>query len=131
MISTERLDADLIIALQACPTAVHDRVDVWLTDLRFDHEAVPIPSLVIHGTADASIPIGVSGQRTLVSVDGISSVISLRRVRPLVNGCGRNVIDQEIADRSAITPPQRSVMTVETASSITAATSRGCDSNDM
>jgi non-heme chloroperoxidase len=62
--SKEKLAADFIVAANASPIAVHDCVDVWLTDLRKDHEAVSIPSLVIHGTADVSIPFEASGKRT-------------------------------------------------------------------
>jgi non-heme chloroperoxidase len=76
-VSKQKLDADFIVASQASPIAIHDCVDVWLTDLRADHEAIQIPSLVIHGTADVSIPIEASGQRTalypnhsLVAVEG-------------------------------------------------------------
>jgi non-heme chloroperoxidase len=64
VISQKKLDADFVVASQVSPTAIHDCVEVWFTDLRSDHEAVNIPSLVIHGTADASVPIEVSGERT-------------------------------------------------------------------
>ena len=63
-LSSEKLRADFLLACQAAPTAVHDCVDVWLNDLREDHESVHISNLVIHGTADVSIPIEASGKRT-------------------------------------------------------------------
>lgn len=76
-ISKEKLSADLIIAYQAGPAAVHDCIAAWLTDLRQDHETIKIPTLVIHGTADASTPIEVTGRRTalypntkLITIEG-------------------------------------------------------------
>jgi pimeloyl-ACP methyl ester carboxylesterase len=63
-ISKEKISADLTIAYQAAPQAVHDCIAAWLTDLRRDHESIGIPTLVIHGTADASAPIDATGRRT-------------------------------------------------------------------
>ena len=39
-----------------------------MTDFRDDLKAVTVPTLVIHGEADAIVPIEGSGQRTLSAV---------------------------------------------------------------
>jgi len=64
VIGKEKLSADFIAASQASPIATHDCVPVWLTDLRQDHEAIAIPTLVIHGTDDPGAPIEITGART-------------------------------------------------------------------
>ena len=64
VIGKDKLSADFIAASQASPIATHDCVPVWLTDLRQDHEAIAIPTLVIHGTDDPGAPIEITGART-------------------------------------------------------------------
>jgi len=63
LISKAKLDADQVTAAQASAIAVHDTVNVWLADIRSDHERIDIPTLVIHGTADKSAPIEITGMR--------------------------------------------------------------------
>jgi non-heme chloroperoxidase len=71
VISKEKLDLDFITASQASPIATHDCVPVWLTDLRRDHEAISIPTLVIHGTDDPGAPIEITGARTALYPNSI------------------------------------------------------------
>jgi len=63
LISQVKLDADQMTATQASAIAVHDTVNVWLADVRADHDKIDIPTLVIHGTADKSAPIEITGMR--------------------------------------------------------------------
>ncbi|KGN36100.1 alpha/beta fold hydrolase [Knoellia subterranea] len=59
--------ADLDAAL-AC---IHS----WLTDFTDDIAAITVPTLVIHGDADAIVPLEVSGQRTHEQVRGSELVV--------------------------------------------------------
>ena len=54
----------LSLALQSEQTAALACMDSWLTDFRDDLAKASIPTLVIHGDADAIVPIQVSGQLT-------------------------------------------------------------------
>lgn len=52
------------MAMMASPKATLDCVDAFgKTDLRPDMAAFDIPTLVVHGTADATVPMGVSGRK--------------------------------------------------------------------
>jgi non-heme chloroperoxidase len=63
-VSSETLDANFQIAVNASAIATHDCVSTWTTDLRSDHGAISLPTLVIHGTADASAPFALTARRT-------------------------------------------------------------------
>jgi non-heme chloroperoxidase len=63
-VSTETLDANFVTAAGASAIATHDCISAWTTDLRPDHEAISLPTLVIHGTADASAPFSLTASRT-------------------------------------------------------------------
>lgn len=60
----------LSLALQSEQTAAVACMESWLTDFRDDLAKASIATLVIHGDADAIVPIEVSGQRTHDSIDG-------------------------------------------------------------
>jgi non-heme chloroperoxidase len=62
-VSAETLDANFQIAVTASAIATHDCISAWTTDLRPDHEAISLPTLVIHGTADASAPFSLTANR--------------------------------------------------------------------
>jgi non-heme chloroperoxidase len=52
------------MAMTASPKATIDLVRAWSeTDFRKDLAKFTVPTLVIHGTADASVPIDISGRR--------------------------------------------------------------------
>jgi pimeloyl-ACP methyl ester carboxylesterase len=60
----------LTLALQSEQTAAVACMESWLTNFRDDLAKASIPTLVIHGDADAIVPIEVSGQRTHELIDG-------------------------------------------------------------
>ena len=62
----------------ASPYASYACVDTWLTDFRDDLPRIDIPTLVVHGTEDRSLPYESTAKRlpglindlTLVTVEG-------------------------------------------------------------
>ena len=63
-ISEAVVQADWNIAVAASPTAIRECIGAWGTDFRADLARIDIPTLVIHGDADRTVPLQVSGQRT-------------------------------------------------------------------
>lgn len=45
------------------------------TDFRADLAAIDVPTLVIHGDSDATVPVEVSGERTAASIEGAEKVV--------------------------------------------------------
>ena len=62
-VSQAKLDADFIVASQAAYHATLFCVDAWLEDFRDDVKEIKVPTLVIHGDADKTIPLENSGGR--------------------------------------------------------------------
>jgi non-heme chloroperoxidase len=61
-VSNAMLSANCELAMQASPKATLDCVTAFsATDFRTEAAAIKIPTLVIHGEDDATVPIGVSG----------------------------------------------------------------------
>jgi pimeloyl-ACP methyl ester carboxylesterase len=53
------------MAMSASPKATIDLVRAWSeTDFRADLAKFTVPTLVVHGTGDATVPIDVSGRRS-------------------------------------------------------------------
>ena len=70
-VSSELLEWCRDLALQASPLATLECVRSFSeTDFRADLAAVRIPTLVIHGTSDSTVPLDVSGRRTAASIAG-------------------------------------------------------------
>ena len=70
-VSAELLEWCGDMALQGSPLATLDCVRAFSgTDFRADLAAVRVPTLVIHGTSDATVPLEVSGRRTAASIAG-------------------------------------------------------------
>ena len=70
-VSAELLEWCGDMALQGSPLATLDCVRSFSeTDFRADLAAVQVPTLVIHGTADATVPTEVSGRRAAASIRG-------------------------------------------------------------
>jgi non-heme chloroperoxidase len=62
-VSRELLDWTFILATMASPKATLDSVDAFATtDFRRDLAAFTVPTLVIHGTADKTVPIEPTGR---------------------------------------------------------------------
>jgi len=78
-ISPEALDASLAVAAQAGNAAIAAAPLTWPTDFRADIEAIDLPTLILHGTADNILPIDktarkfkdlVPGDVTCVEIEG-------------------------------------------------------------
>lgn len=64
-VSEAILDFSLMMALQASPKATLECATAFsATDFRDDLRKITIPTLIIHGTSDGTVPIDVSGRRT-------------------------------------------------------------------
>jgi non-heme chloroperoxidase len=58
-----------MMALQGSPKATLDCVDAFgRTDLRADMQAFDVPTLVVHGTGDATVPIDPTGRAAAKSI---------------------------------------------------------------
>jgi len=62
-ISDEAIRLSWNMAATASPVATHDCVRSWLTDFRADLRKIRIPTLVIHGDDDRTLPLAVTGER--------------------------------------------------------------------
>ena len=70
-VSSEILDWSLWMAMQASPIATIDCVRAFSeTDFRPDLAAFTIPTLVIHGDADQTVPAGISGKVAAAGIKG-------------------------------------------------------------
>ncbi len=69
-VSDEVISLSWNIAADASPIATLDCVSAWLTDFRSDLKKIDIPTLIIHGDADRTIPFEASGKRMLQFVKG-------------------------------------------------------------
>ncbi|MXV44051.1 alpha/beta fold hydrolase [Saccharibacter sp. 17.LH.SD] len=64
-VSNGVLDWTFLMASQASPVATLACVDAWSkTDFRPDLASLKIPSIVVHGAADETVPVTVSGRLT-------------------------------------------------------------------
>jgi pimeloyl-ACP methyl ester carboxylesterase len=64
-VSEEFLRFSQAMALTGSPKATSDLVRAWgETDFRGDLARMTVPTLVIHGTGDATVPIEISGRRS-------------------------------------------------------------------
>jgi len=76
LVSTERVDHALTLSEPASTEAVVACIDAFSrTDFRADIEAISHPCLVIHGDADAIVPLEVSGQRTADALENSTLVV--------------------------------------------------------
>ncbi len=69
-VTEEQRQAALALAAQADLHAATQCIASWVTDFTGDLAKVTVPTLVIHGDADAIVPIEFSGRRTADAVDG-------------------------------------------------------------
>lgn len=76
MVSPQQKAYALGLTAVASPKATADCILAWArTDFRADLAAVTVPALVIHGDADATVPLEVSGQRTAAAIEGAELVV--------------------------------------------------------
>jgi non-heme chloroperoxidase len=70
-VSQALLDWTFILAVMASPKATLDCIDAFATtDFRGDLAAFTIPTLVIHGTADKTVPIAAAGRAAAKGIKG-------------------------------------------------------------
>ncbi|KGE15765.1 alpha/beta fold hydrolase [Sphingobacterium deserti] len=63
-VSKGQLDNDFIIASQAAPQATVKAADAWAnTDFRAECANISVPTLIIHGKKDATVPFESAGQQ--------------------------------------------------------------------
>jgi non-heme chloroperoxidase len=62
-ISQEAVDASVAVANQAGNAAIAAAPLTWPTDFRADVDALSVPSLIVHGTADNILPIDATARR--------------------------------------------------------------------
>ncbi len=74
-ISEAAIQADWNVAVSASPTAIRECIGTWGTDFRADLAKIDIPTLVIHGDADRTVPLAISGQRTHEAIRGSHLVV--------------------------------------------------------
>ena len=75
LISEEVVRMSWNIAAGASPKGTLDCVSAWLTDFRKDLAAINVPTLVIHGDSDRTVPLEVSGKLTHALVKGSKLVV--------------------------------------------------------
>jgi non-heme chloroperoxidase len=69
VVSQSQQQAALALAHQADELAAQETMAAWATtDFRDDLKAVDVPTLIIHGDADALVPLEGSGQRTHAAI---------------------------------------------------------------
>ncbi len=75
-VSEQQRQFALGLAGLASPKATADCINAFArTDFRDDLRAVDVPTLVIHGAADTTVPLQVSGQRSAAAIDGARLVV--------------------------------------------------------
>jgi pimeloyl-ACP methyl ester carboxylesterase len=75
-VSQQQKDYAFSLAAMASPKATMDCINAWgRTDFRNDLANVAVPTLVIHGDADAIVPIEVSGNRAARDIEGAQLVV--------------------------------------------------------
>ena len=62
-VSEAKLQADFVVASQSSYQAMLFTVDAWLEDFRADVKQITVPTLVIHGDDDKTIPLEHAGAR--------------------------------------------------------------------
>jgi pimeloyl-ACP methyl ester carboxylesterase len=70
-VTSEILQWSLMMALLGSPRATYECVRAFAeTDFRRDLQAFRVPTLIIHGEADATVPIGASARRAAAMIEG-------------------------------------------------------------
>lgn len=63
-VSQQQLDYDFSIASHASPHATRKAAQAWMdTDFREEAKQIEVPTLIVHGKADGTVPIGTSAQQ--------------------------------------------------------------------
>jgi pimeloyl-ACP methyl ester carboxylesterase len=71
--SAAQLDYDFSIASHASPRATQQAAMSWAeTDFRKELKNVTVPTLIVHGNADAIVPIGTAGDQAAKGIENAS-----------------------------------------------------------
>jgi non-heme chloroperoxidase len=74
-VSEALLDWTFILAVMASPKATLDCVDAFAkTDFRPDLKSFTVPTLIIHGTGDKTVPIDPSGRAAALGIPGATLI---------------------------------------------------------
>jgi len=76
-ISQAQLDYDFVIASHASPRATIETAKAWMhTDFRDELKHVDVPTLIVHGDSDATVPIETSANQAAKAIkDNVFTVI--------------------------------------------------------
>lgn len=74
-VSKELLDWSFQLAVMASPKATIDCIDAFgTTDFRTDLASFTVPTLIIHGTADKTVPIDPTGRAAAAAIPGATLI---------------------------------------------------------
>lgn len=75
-VSQQQLDYDFSIASHAAPQATIKAAQAWMdTDFRSECAKVTVPTLIVHGKADNTVPIATSAQQARELINGSELVV--------------------------------------------------------
>lgn len=75
-VSQAHLDGDFIRAYEASLKATLDCAAAFaMTDFRQDLTKIKVPTLIIHGSGDKTVPIEASGERTAGAIPGAEYIV--------------------------------------------------------
>ncbi|MFK8907660.1 alpha/beta fold hydrolase [Streptomyces sp. YS-3] len=74
-VSEQAVQASWNVAVAASAKGTLDCVQAWLTDFRADLPRIDVPTLIIHGDADRTLPVGATAIPLAKSVAGAELVI--------------------------------------------------------
>ena len=70
-VSKAQLEYDFIVASHASPRATVETAKAWMhTDFRSELKNVTVPTLIIHGDADSTVPIETSAKQAVAGIKG-------------------------------------------------------------
>ena len=109
-VSKELLDWTFVLAVMASPKATLDCIDAFaMTDVRRDLAAFTMPTLVIHGTADKTVPIEPTGRAVAAALPaatyieyagephGLFATAPERLNRDLIEFIGASIVQRQDA----------------------------------
>jgi pimeloyl-ACP methyl ester carboxylesterase len=74
-VSDQFLKFSLAMALEGSPRATIELVWAWSgTDFRDDLKGITVPTLIVHGTADVTVPIAASARRAVELIPGATLI---------------------------------------------------------
>lgn len=75
-VSQQQLDYDFSMASHASPHATRKAAKAWMdTDFREEARGIGLPTLIVHGKADTTVPIGTSAEQAARLIEGSKLVV--------------------------------------------------------